>query len=211
MSDVEIRFEREGLEGIVPVGTYLSDAAARMGVRFDDNCGNDQDTHCCVVTVTEGEELLSGATAAENEYFAAADGKKGERLACQAKIVSPGELVIMTKEKKKAAEGADAEMNDTNEEYKKQFAEMPLEKKIASLVQLEAIALGETFSFIMNSPYMIFDKAMDVMAEFGLKKEEAARRAGRPEEHVGEEKKAGADNGAGASDKEDAADGGKEA
>ena len=63
-------------------------------------------------------------------------------------------------------------MEDRSEEYRKEFAEMPLEKKIANLVQLETIALGETVSFIINSPFKIADKVLDVMAEFGFKKEE---------------------------------------
>ena len=88
----------------------------------------------------------------------------------------------MTAEKK-TEKATESEVDDKNEKYKKEFADMPLEKKIASLVQLEAIALGETFSFILNSPYMIFDKAMDVMAEFGFRKEENARVPKRPEEH----------------------------
>jgi hypothetical protein len=60
---------------------------------------------------------------------------------------------------------------------------MPLEKKIANLVQLETIALGETVSFIINSPFKIADKVMDVMAEFGFKKEEQQKEAARPAEH----------------------------
>ena len=60
---------------------------------------------------------------------------------------------------------------------------MPLEKKIANLVQLETIALGETVSFIINSPFKIADKVMDVMAEFGFKKEEREKEAARPAEH----------------------------
>ncbi len=74
-------------------------------------------------------------------------------------------------------------VDEQNEKYKKDFAELPLEKKLAALAQLEAIALGETFSFIFNSPYMVFDKVMDVMAEFGLKKEHQEKRAARPTEH----------------------------
>jgi hypothetical protein len=56
-------------------------------------------------------------------------------------------------------------------------------EKIADLVRLEAIALGETFSFILNSPSKIVDKVMDVMAEFGLKLDEEAKNAKTPDEH----------------------------
>ncbi|MFN2411640.1 MAG: hypothetical protein ABR535_01095, partial [Pyrinomonadaceae bacterium] len=70
---------------------------------------------------------------------------------------------------------------DIREKFKKEFSEMPLEKKIADLVHFETIALGETFSFIFNSPYLVFDKVMDVMAEFGMKKEAAEKSSARPE------------------------------
>jgi len=62
--------------------------------------------------------------------------------------------------------------------------QLPLEKKISSLLQLEAIALGETVSFVINSPFKVFEKAMDVMAEFGFKLEKEAKEATRPKEHT---------------------------
>jgi ferredoxin len=185
MNDVEIRFDREKLEGIVPVGTYLADAAKRLGVRFGSDCDQESGEHFCSVTVISGSDLLSPLTATENTYFSAHGNTGKQRLADQAKIIKAGEIVVMTTEKK-TEKATESEVDDKNEKYKKDFADMPLEKKIASLVQLEAIALGETFSFILNSPYMIFDKAMDVMAEFGLRKEDAARRSTRPEEHAPE-------------------------
>ena len=84
---------------------------------------------------------------------------------------------------------AETPAGDMNEQYRKEFAELPLEKKIANLVQLETIALGETVSFIINSPFKIADKLMDVMAEFGFKKEEQQKEAARPAEHKAKEAK----------------------
>ena len=49
-------------------------------------------------------------------------------------------------------------------------------------MQLEAIALGETFAFVINSPFKVFEKIGDVMAEFGFKKEEDQKRRARPAE-----------------------------
>lgn len=190
MKEVEVRFEREGQEGVVALGTYLIDAAKRFGIRFEDVCIVETGVHYCPVTVTSGIDLLSEKTRAEIEYFASNPGKKHERLACQARIDKAGEVVVMTKKKEKASQVTD---EDANEAYRKEFAEMPLEKKIANLVQLESIALGETVSFIINSPFKIGEKLMDVMAEFGLKKEEQERKATRPAEHKagsnGEQKK----------------------
>ncbi len=88
----------------------------------------------------------------------------------------------MTREKAKDQKSEKA-ADDNSEQYRKEFEEMPLEKKIANLVQLETIALGETVSFIMNSPFKIADMMMGVMAEFGIKKEEQQKTAVRPDEH----------------------------
>jgi len=183
MKEVEIRFERENQEGVIPPGTYLIDAAKRFGIRFDEVCDIESGTHFCSVTVTKGSQLLSGETKAETAYFKSNPRGTNERLACQARIEDPGEVVVMTKAKEKPATESQEKNDDSNEAYRKEFAELPLEKKIANLVQLESIALGETVSFIINSPFKIGEKVLDVMAEFGFKKEERERDAVRPEEH----------------------------
>ena len=109
--------------------------------------------------------------------------KKGERLACQTKLEKNGEIVILTAEKKKAEKTEE----EKSEEYREKFAALPLEKKIAELVRFEAIALGETFNFILNSPSQIVGKVMDVLAEFGLKMDAEAKDAITPEEHKAKE------------------------
>lgn len=181
MTEVEVKFEREGLTGIVPVETYLMDAAKRLGVRFEADCNREEGLHFCSVQLTTGVDNLSPLTQVETDYFAANGRRTNERLACQARIDKHGEVVIMTEEKKKTEDTAPG--TDSSEQYRKDFTELPLEKKLANLVRLEAIALSETFSFVVNSPFQVFDKVMDVMAEFGLKKEENERNAARPEEH----------------------------
>ncbi len=182
MQEAEVKFKREELDGVVAVGSYLIDTAKRFGVHFDDVCVLETNTHFCSVAITSGSELLSGETRAEKEYFTANKSKAHERLACQVKIEKPGEVEIMTKEKVKD-KPTEKQVEDMNEEYRKEFAEMPLEKKIANLVQLETIAIGETVSFIVNSPFKIADMMMGVMAEFGFKKEEQEKTAVRPDEH----------------------------
>ena len=182
MAEAQLTFKREDREGVVPVGTYLSDAAARLGIRFEEKCSPGENIHHCRLSVLEGDQLLSPLTSAEAEQLSP-NGKTAERLACQAKITEAGDLVIMTTEGATKEQSAEA---PSAKEYTKEFAELPLEKKISQLVQLEAITLGETFSFIVNSPFMVFDKAMDVLAGFGLKKEEHEKKSARPKEHVDE-------------------------
>lgn len=178
MQEAEIKFKREELSGVIPVGTYLFDAARRMGAEVE--CERTGETDDCAMKVTRGGEFLSEITKAEIEQLSDERRRGGERLACQAKIERVGEIEIMTTEKKEE-EKPDYEAK--REAYRKEFEELPLEKKIASLVELEAIALGDTFSFIINSPYKLVGKFMDVLAEFGLKMDEEAKKQTRPAEH----------------------------
>lgn len=176
--EVEIKFERENISGVVPVGSYLFDAARRLGVEVE--CERRGESDSCAMQVTQGGELLSEVTTAEKEHLTSERRKNGERLACQAKFERTGEIVIMTTEKKEEEKPSEEEKYEA---YRKEFEELPLEKKVANLLQLEAITFGETVSFVLNSPSMIFGKIMDVMAEFGLKMEDDAKKATRPNEH----------------------------
>ncbi len=185
MTESEVKFKREDREGIVAIGSYIIDVAKRFGIHFESPCVQETNTHFCSVAVTKGAESLSGDTKAEKDYFTINDRGTHERLACQVKIERPGEVEIMTKEKVND-QASDAAMEDKSEQYRKEFEEMPLEKKIANLVQLETIAFGETVSFIMNSPFKIADMMMGVMAEFGIKKEVQQKTAARPDEHKSE-------------------------
>jgi ferredoxin len=186
MDEVEIKFERENLNGVIATGSYLYDAAKRFGI--DVECERRGESDSCAVQILLGQELLSDPTKAEIEQLPAERRKNGERLACQAKIEKPGEVTVMTKEKKVDEKAATDEKKD---EFRKEFEALPLEKKIASLLRFEAIAFGETISFVFNSPFKIFEKAVDVMAEFGIKLENDAKEAKRPEEHHQDEAASG--------------------
>ncbi|NNF00397.1 MAG: hypothetical protein HKN25_15355 [Pyrinomonadaceae bacterium] len=190
MKETTIDFESEGLSGVVPVGCYLVDAAKRIGVKLDGDCLTDEEgKHHCIMKVSKGRTLLSKPTKLEMELLSAAGRKSGERLACQTKIEKAGEMEVMSVKKK--AEESEKKVEEKEAEYREEFKELPLEKKIASLVELEAIALGETFSFVLNSPYKAVGKVMDVMAEFGFKLEKEDREAKRPKDHKEPETKEG--------------------
>lgn len=178
MADAIIRFEREDLEGVIPVGSYIGDALRRFGVKGFEFCTAEHD---CVVTITSGSDLLSTPTSVELEQLDDASRNSGDRLACHARIEKAGDIVVMTKEKKEEEKPEEPQ----SEKYRKEFAELPLEKKISELMKLEAIALGDTVSFIVNSPYKVFEKIGDVMADFGIKLETRAREARKPDEHNG--------------------------
>src|SRR5688572_11704307 len=137
MNDAEVRFEREDSEGLVAVGSYLSDAAKRFGVKFENECVPSANEHFCEIEIREGSSLLSTPTNAETEFIKTAGLSEKWRLACHAKIERPGEIVVMTKEKKASAE----EEKDQYEEYRKRFEDLPLDKKMSELIRLEAVAL----------------------------------------------------------------------
>ncbi len=180
MKEVELKFEREDRSGLIAVGSYLFDAARRLGIEVEADCERHGDCDSCAMKVKQGNELLSEPTLAELNQLSAKKRENGERLSCQAKIEKSGEIVVMTNKKKETEK---PEVEEKSKEYRKEFEELPLEKKIASLLELEAIALGETVSFVLNSPFKIIDIAMGVMAEFGLKLEDESKNAARPAEH----------------------------
>jgi ferredoxin len=98
MNEVEIKFEREDRNGIVAVGTYLLDAARRLGIELESEQFGETDFF--VVKVTSGSELLSAPTKTEIELLSAERRGQGERFAGHAKIERPGEISVMTTEKK---------------------------------------------------------------------------------------------------------------
>jgi hypothetical protein len=183
---VEIKFEREDRDGIVAVGTYVSEAARRLGIELgSEQFGDDEAAEdFLVVKIIKGGEFLSAPTQLEIEKLTDERRATGERLASHAKIERPGEIIVMSTEKKVEEKPSEEKIK---EDYRKEFQELPLEKKIASLVELESIALSETFAFIINSPYLVVGKVMDVLAEFGWAMEADAKKQSRPAEHHSEE------------------------
>src|SRR5919107_1838367 len=83
---VNVEFTPEGQHGVVAEGTYLWDAAKRLGVRLPAECEGRGECDTCAVVVAEGATLLSGLTDAERKILSPERLAAGERLACPAKI-----------------------------------------------------------------------------------------------------------------------------
>jgi len=177
MENVSVKFERESLDGLVAVGTYLIDVFGRFGVGFVQQCEPTRGIHFCETVISTGMDILSPVTAAEKEHFAASGRSSNQRLACEARIMKPGEIVIMTT--KRDVPHADAPAKETIQD---EFNALPLEKKISNLLKMEVVTLGETFSYVMNSPFKVVEKVGEVMAEFGMKIENEAKNASRPKD-----------------------------
>jgi ferredoxin len=173
MADAEIRFEREEVYGLVAVDTLLIDAIRRFGIGVDLACWPERSVHSCEVLVPSGSAHLSPLTKTETEHFERYGRRSNERLACEAQIVKPGEITIMTEQKKQETKGA----GETKSRVQEEFEALPLDKKIASLLQMEAVTISEAFSYVVNSSAKAFERAGSVIEEFGIKFENEARKA----------------------------------
>src|SRR4051794_40272622 len=91
---VDITILPEGQHGLVAQGTYLLDAARRLGVRIPSECGGLGECDTCAIVVQTGATLLSSLTEAERQRLSPDRLASGERLACQSKIIAAGELVV---------------------------------------------------------------------------------------------------------------------
>src|SRR5215210_3883234 len=141
---VNVKFEPEGRSGVIAEGTYLWDAAKRLGIYLPAECDGRGECDTCAVIVTEGATLLSSLTEAERERLSPERLASGERLACQTKVEHSGDLVLQPVPTTERAETSEEALKD----FRKEFRDMPLNKKLATLVELEAVAMMQTFNTI---------------------------------------------------------------
>lgn len=177
---VEIKFEPEGRAGLVAEGTYLWDAAKRLGVQLPAECRGRGECDTCAVSVERGMELLSALTEAERERLSPERLAAGERLACQTKVERGGELVLRIVPATERAVTAEEKVK----ELRKGFNDLPLGRKITTLVEFEAATMFQTLSTVLDIPFMLGGKVMDLMAWRGRALNERERAARRPVEHA---------------------------
>src|SRR5688572_19568703 len=157
---VSITFEPSGLSGVVAEGTYLIDAAHRMGVSLGEGCTIGKgECPSCLVSVKAGSTLLSEPSAAELKQLAVEDLAQSHRLACQVKLQFPGEVVVMASARKVSG----GTPRDTVSELRRDFGSLPLSQKLATLVQLEAITMSEAFDSAIEKPLAFGAKTMDAV------------------------------------------------
>jgi ferredoxin len=177
---VNVEFVPDGRHGVVAEGTYLWDAAKRLGLRLPAECEGRGECDTCAVIVREGATLLSGLTSAERARLSPERLAAGERLACQTKIERAGDLVlepVPVTERQETAE-------EVKQDLRAEFREMPLQQKLTTLVELEAIAATQTFKAIADVPISYFEKGLDYVVNFGRARARRERQARRPAEHV---------------------------
>lgn len=155
---VSIIFEPSGISGVVAQGTYIIDAARRMGAPLGAGCtAGKGECPSCVVSITTGAELLSPPSVAEEKQLGAELLEQALRLACQVKIENHGEVVVLVT----ARPHTHASPSDDQAELRKKFGALPLGKKIATLVQFEAITASEALDSAMEKPLAYGSKAFD--------------------------------------------------
>jgi ferredoxin len=181
---VDIKFEPEGQGGLVAEGTYLWDAAKRLGVRLPAECNGLGECDTCAVVVETGATLLSSLTESERTRLSPERLAAGERLACQAKVEHGGEVVLRPVPVTERAETS----NEAAKDLKKEFRELPLKSKVATLVELEGVTLFQAFDAIISVPFTIGEKVMDYMAGWGRSLDKRRHEAHIPAEHRPPEK-----------------------
>jgi ferredoxin len=160
---VVITFEPSGISGLVAEGTYLIDAAHRMGVPLGSGCARGK-VACpaCLVTITSGADMLSPRSEVENRLLDGDELDPASRLACQVKIETPGELVVRVSHQKLV----DGPKATTTSDFPKRFADLPLNQKIATLLQLEAIAMSEAIDTAIQKPLSLGSRALDAIGRY---------------------------------------------
>jgi ferredoxin len=151
---VEITFEPAGISGLVAEGTYLIEAARRMGVQLARDCNGPTCTSC-VVFVMSGHSLLSAPTEHETNILGAQEVEQKQRLACQTVIERNGEVVVQVL----PARRADAE------DMRKTFGQLPLGQKLITLVQLETLLMSEALDQISTKSLSLGERLSRVFKQ----------------------------------------------
>ena len=168
---VSITFEPSGISGVVAEGTYLIDAARRMGATLGAGCtAGKGECPSCVISVKSGSELLSTPSAAEEKQLGVEHLDQSYRLACQTKIENHGEVVVMV-----STVTPRRPVVDDEAELRKKFGSLPLSKKLATLVQLEAITMSKAFDSAIEKPLAFDAKTFDAVMNRARAKNSTAK------------------------------------
>jgi ferredoxin len=154
---VEFKFQPDGPSGLIAEGTSVLGAARRLGFQIPADCDGRGECDTCAVSVIKGVTLLSALTEAERRQLSAERLAGGERLACQCNAERGGELVLRLVSPTERSRTAEEKTRD----LRKEFSELPLERKIATLIQLETIAMSQALDTIANRSVSIGKKLFD--------------------------------------------------
>jgi ferredoxin len=184
---VNVEFTPDGQHGVVAEGTYLWDAAKRLGVRLPAECEGRGECDTCAVVVKDGATLLSSLTDAERARLSPERLAAGERLACQAKVERAGSLVLQPVPQPER----EPTTEETTRKLSTEFRDMSLQEKFATLAELEIIAVSQTFRTIADLSVGALEKGLDSIVGLGRARARRQRASRRPPEHTGASSKTG--------------------
>ena len=98
MTDHTIRFQPHGSRTASRPGSTVLDLAQEAGVSIESICGGLGKCGKCRVMVTHGKERLSPISDIERRMFSGEQTGDELRLACQARIVSDGDVIVVVPE-----------------------------------------------------------------------------------------------------------------
>ena len=157
--NVSITFEPSGISGLVAQGTYLIDAAKRMGAPLGVGCTRGKgDCPACVISVKSGANLLSSPSDLEAKVLGPNGLADSLRLACQTKIEGQGDIVLTVTTYRPTQS---APPIDIPADILKKFGELSLNQKIAALLKFEAVTMSEAFDAAIEKPLAIGTRAFD--------------------------------------------------
>lgn len=176
---VNVRFSDREAEGVIAEGTYVWDAAKRMGVRLPAECAGKGQCDTCAVIIEDGMSVLSSLTDAEREHLSPERLAAGERLACQTRIERGGDLRLRLAPVTEREATSEESLRDIGHD----FRELPLNQKLRTLIEFEAVTAYQTLKTIADVPSLIGGKVLDLMAGYGRSLDRRDRRQHRPAEH----------------------------
>jgi ferredoxin len=149
---VQITFEPEGSSGLVAEGSYIWEAARRLGVVIPVECKGRGECDSCAVVIARGAELLAAESGAEVQMLGRErldDPVKPERLACQTVLERPGEISV------RLAPAREAEQGRT-------LRGLPFKDKVGALIELEAITVTEALNSLRSGYHSLIGKFLNL-------------------------------------------------
>jgi ferredoxin, 2Fe-2S len=100
----KVRFEPDGLDVEVPVGTTIKDAAEKVGAQLGSACGGVCACSTCHVYVKDGLDAISALEDKEEDQLDDAfDVRPTSRLGCQSQLLQARQYVVeITPESRRA-------------------------------------------------------------------------------------------------------------
>jgi len=178
--NASITFEPSGISGLVAQGTYLIDAARRMGAPVGASCtAGKGECPNCVISIKSGADQLSMPTNMEGKVLGEGGLADSLRLACQTKIEGHGDIVLMVTTHRSQNAGPSV---DLSSEIAKKFGELSLNQKIVALLKFEAITMSEAWDTALQKPLAIGSRAFDSIVSRARAAQANAKANAKPKE-----------------------------